>query len=878
MIGSTISHYRVLDELGRGGMGVVYRAVDTRLGREVALKFLPEKVSGDAAALARFRREARAASALNHPNICTIYDVGEHEGTHFIAMELVRGESLGHKLESGPMTPAEVCRIGAQLAGALETAHAQGVIHRDVKPRNVFLTERGDAKLLDFGLAKLAPIAESSADGVTLEAEADVTQEQRIVGTPSYMSPEQVLGRTLDGRTDIFSLGSVLYCMVTGRRPFEGPSVPEVLESVLRREPAPVTTINEGVPPNLARVIAKCLAKEPKQRYGDARELRQDLERVARAIETGGSLSGDLPIWQWRLPRGVAIAAVGLMLAVVAAAVVALLLTEEGPPNVVDAGPVIAVLTFVNQTGDPEKEYLGQAIAAGLASELSEIRALQLVSSGVLGAERVAALPKARELGVQVFIEGDVRVAVEDQLSISARVTDARSGLVLWSQPFEGEVEELLELEGRMARGLAGFLSIPLTRRERERLGDGATASLEAMRLYAQGLLLLEGPAEGQGRERAIRAFEAAVELDPQFALAHASLSQALWITFESSRDLAVLDQARAAAERAAEIDPRLPQAQLALALVESASGGAASDLDVASILARHPRPAAAQRELGVLYERVGHLDRAERALRAATMEDPGDWFSWNTLGVFLFQHRDNSAAKEAFQRAIDLAPPGVTRPRENLAALEIQGSRFDEAIRLLEEIPRANADGFTASTLASAYFFSDRPDKWEKAEKHYLEAVARDPKRSEYLGNLADLHVEVGKIDDAQREYREAMRLAQAEHETQPDEPYGRVLVALYAAKGQECAQGLEIARDIAPRIEPSSQSLHQLALVFSICRDRERTLESLRGAIELGFPPAFAAREEEFRWLAADPSFTSLVVATATPVARSAAKGPAR
>ncbi|HEX2464647.1 MAG TPA: serine/threonine-protein kinase, partial [Thermoanaerobaculia bacterium] len=500
MIGSTISHYRVLDELGRGGMGVVYRAVDTRLGREVALKFLPEQVAGDATALARFRREARAASALNHPNICTIYDVGEHEGTHFIAMELVRGESLAHKLESGPMAAAEVCRIGAQLAGALETAHAQGVIHRDVKPRNVFLTERGDAKLLDFGLAKLAPIAESTASGVTLEAEADVTQEQRIVGTPSYMSPEQVLGRTLDGRTDLFSLGAVLYCMVTGRRPFEGPSVPEVLDSVLRREPAPVATINQEVPPGLARVIERCLAKEPSHRYGDARQLRADLERVARAIDRGGLLGGGgRALWPRRLPRTATLAVLGLALAVVVSAIAYLRRDGGGASDVVDAGPVIAVLTFANQTGDPEKDYLGQAIAAGLASELSEIRALQLVSSGVLGAERDAAMPKARELGVQVFIEGDVRAALQDRVSISARVTDARSGLVLWSQPFEGQAEELLELEGRMARGLAGFLSIPLTRRERENLGDGATASLEAMRLYAQGLLLLEGAAEGHG-------------------------------------------------------------------------------------------------------------------------------------------------------------------------------------------------------------------------------------------------------------------------------------------------------------------------------------------------------------------------------------------
>jgi Flp pilus assembly protein TadD len=255
-------------------------------------------------------------------------------------------------------------------------------------------------------------------------------------------------------------------------------------------------------------------------------------------------------------------------------------------------------------------------------------------------------------------------------------------------------------------------------------------------------------------------------------------------------------------------------------------------------------------------------------------VEDPGDWFSWNTLGVFLFQHRDNNAARAAFQRAIELAPPGVTRPRENLAALEIQGSRFDEAIRLLEEIPRSGTDGFTANTLASAYFFSDRPDKWEKAEKHYLEAVARDPKRSEYRGNLADLYLAVGRPEDAQREYAEAMKLAEAEHATQPDEPYGGLLVALYAAKAQKCVQGLAIAGEVAPRIEPSSQSLHQLALVFAICRDRERSLESLGAAIELGFPRAFAASEPEFRWLAEDPSFASLVAAVATPVAQPPAR----
>jgi Flp pilus assembly protein TadD len=224
-------------------------------------------------------------------------------------------------------------------------------------------------------------------------------------------------------------------------------------------------------------------------------------------------------------------------------------------------------------------------------------------------------------------------------------------------------------------------------------------------------------------------------------------LSEALWMVHESSGDAAVLERALEEARRAVAIDPDLPQARLALALVAGATGESPENLDeVASILARHPRPSAAQRELGVLYERAGLLDRAERALREATRQDPYDWFSWNWLGVFLFRHRDLDAARGAFQRAIELAPPGVTRPRENLAALAIQASHFDEAITLLEKVPLESTDGFTADTLATAYFFSDRPDKWEKAEKHYLEAVARDPRRSEYRGNLADLYVAVGR------------------------------------------------------------------------------------------------------------------------------------
>ena len=862
MIGSTISHYRVLDDLGRGGMGVVYRALDTRLGREVALKFLPDEVASDGPELARFRREARAASALTHPNICAVYDVGEHEGRHFIVMELVRGVSLAEMVKSGPLPMEDVRRIGIQLAGALEAAHEHGVVHRDVKPRNVIVNERGDAKLLDFGLAKMAARTETGDTAVTLEAE--LTEVQRIMGTPSFMSPEQVLGRPLDGRSDLFSLGAVLYVMATGRRPFDGDSVPAVMAAVLHHAPPPATTLNPAAPEGLAKVIDRCLAKAPEARYRDARELRESLELLAPTMSASAGTSGEGALRRRWLLAGAASA--GAAALVVGAFFVSRL--SETRAGSARASPVIAVLPFSNQTGNAANEYLGQALSAGLLNELVEIRALNLVSPGMLGSDRGSAMRRALDLGAQVLVEGDVREATAEELRLVARVTDARSGIVLWSRAFEGGVEEILHLEGRVARGLAAFLSIPLSRRERSRLGRGSTASLEAMRAYAEGMLQLEGP----GLEHAVEAFESAIRLDDEFALGHAALAQALWMGSERSGDAALLRDAVAAAERAAALDPELPQARLALALVRSGGAGSAGEVDdVASILATHPRPSAAHRELGIFYERVGRLEEAERSLREATVLDSDDWFSWSSLGVFLFRHRDLAAAKTAFERAAELAPAGVDGPRVNLAVLAIQASRFDEAIDLLEALPRGSANGLTASSLGTAYFFSDRPDKWQQAEKHYQEAVARDPQRSEYRGNLADLYAAVGRLDEARAAYRDAMVRAREESAARPGDANARLLVALYAAKAEECAQGLALADGLRTTLAPSSQTLHQLALTYSLCRDRDRALETLGAAIELGFPPAFAAQEEEFRWLAGDPQFTRLIGAAASRAPRS-------
>jgi TolB-like protein/Tfp pilus assembly protein PilF len=751
----------------------------------------------------------------------------------------------------------DIRRLGVQLAGALEVSHAQGIIHRDIKPRNIFLTERGDAKLLDFGLAKAAPQSDSDATGLTLEAEADLTQEQRVVGTPSYMSPEQVLGRPLDGRSDLFSLGGVLYCMATGRRPFQAESVPATLDAVLHRDPAPVASLNPAATSELDRVIRRCLAKNPAARYRSAGQLREDLERLAPS-----STQGSRPGWDRSVIRRLAIAAGVALMVLIAAAGLFLLRDGDAPRSRSGpSSPVVAVLPFSNQTGDSTNDYLGSALSAGLATELSEIGALRLLSPNLQWAtNRNKAIEEARATGTELFVEGEVGRA-GDRLRVQARIIDSGSSLILWSETLDVAGADVLATQSRLARAIAAFLAVPLSPRERSRLESDPTSSLTAWRLYAEGLRAIEEPTASEGVEHAIDLLTDATRVDPEFAPAHSVLARALWSQYEVSKDASVLAAARKAVERAEAIDPELPDTRITRALVFGSVEGDLVSPSLTAALSRHPRPATAHRELALLYERVGRLDEAERLLHRAIDLDPEDWFNWNWLGVFLFRHRDPGAAEQAFERAAELTPPGVDRPRENLAALHAQAGRFNQAIAILEALPSRSVDATVANTLATAYYFSARPDKWEKAEQYYRRAVDLQPHRALLQGNLADLYSARGKVDDATAGYRAAMTLAEDEARANPQDSQAPLLVALYAAKAGECPDALGRARGLDQGESSSSQWLHELALVFSLCRDRDATLDALRRAIESGFPPSFAAQEEEFHWLAEDPSFESVI-----------------
>jgi len=783
LIGSTVQHYRIGERLGAGGMGEVYRAEDVRLGRLVALKFLPAELKADPESRARLLNEARAASLLRSPNIAVTYDIGEESGADFIVMEYVEGELLSSRVSKGPLPVREVVEIGLQVTDALDEAHARGIVHRDVKSANLMRTERGLVKVLDFGLAKF--VRPEGAEAAR-QTQAQVTMAGMVVGTVSYMAPEQALGRPVDHRTDLFSLGVVLFELVTGRIPFVGGSPTEIIDHILHEIPAPPSRYSASVPPSFDAVLARALEKSPTFRYQSARDMHQDLRHVAGELDTA--------------PRGTASRVSAGIAAASAAAV------ERS----------VAVMTFANITREPADDWIGSGIAETVSSDLKNIHGLTLIgrarvfdalrnlSSGAHLDESLA-IDVGRRLGATWVVVGGFQ-RLGELVRITANFVDVETGEVRRTVKVDGRIGDIFALQDKIVFELSQGLNVALRGTEIAGIEKHETRSVEAYESYARGMMNLR-LASRDSIERAISAFEDAIRHDPEYAMAWAALGGAYSL---KGSFLSITDLVRKAVEmerRAVTIDPDLADAHAWL-------GGALLNLGqvdeaIASIdeaIRLEPENGQAYQALGRAYwAGKGNFAAAIPAFRKAIELNPEAGYSYLQLGLLLAWEGHYEEAEAVCRRAVELQDQYIS----GNAGLQVVGAnarlgyvfylqgRYEEAIR---EYERGLA--FVAS--------SDHALK----ERTSIEIAMK----------IGAAYHRMGKAEEAARFFDRALKAFDARVAKGADDPYTRYYIAcLLALRDRE--DDRERAIDMLERVYTSLPALTTARV------RRDPDLDSLRG-----------------------------------------------